>query len=79
MIMPYQIKNFSSRTVLIRCNSGETLHVAPRTVSAEIMGVEVENNPTIEKLKNRCVIALQEVEKKSGTKKEKAEKGKADA
>jgi hypothetical protein len=77
--MSYQIKNLSNRTVSIRCNSGETRHIPPRAVSSEIPEVELNNNLTVEKLKSRCVIALQEVEKKAGIKKEKAEKGKADA
>ena len=64
--MSFKIENLTTRPVLLRLNSGQTLHLAPRTISAELIDVEVENNPKVLKLKDLCVIGLHA----SGEKKE---------
>ncbi len=69
--MPVKIENLTTRPVLLRLNSGQTLHLAPRTISAEVYDVEVENNPKVQKLQDRCVIDLQV----SGVKKERLPAG----
>lgn len=76
--MPIKIENLTNRLVLLRCNSGETLHLPPRTTSPELPDVEVKNNSKVEKLIERQVIKIHEGEPKqphaaalSGAKKEK--------
>ncbi|MGA3244216.1 MAG: hypothetical protein ABSE41_06355 [Bacteroidota bacterium] len=78
--MPVKIQNLTNELVLVRCNSGVTLHLAPRTESKEIMDVEVIQNPSVQKLLDRHVVALHKEEKEgrsvaatSEVKKEKTE------
>ncbi len=66
--MRVKIENLTNRPVLLRLNSGQSLHLAPRITSTEIMGVEVSNNAKVEKLEGRCVVALHEVKKLLGLK-----------
>lgn len=73
--MPTKIENLTNRPVLLRCNSGETLHIAPRAISADVLDVEVKDNLAVQKLKDRHIIALHEAEGKPA-KKEKAERTK---
>jgi hypothetical protein len=61
-----KIENLTNRPVLLRCNSGEALHIAPRATSADIPDVEVKGNRTVEKLKDRHVIAWHGAEEKAG-------------
>ncbi len=68
--MSVKIENLTNRPVLLRLNSGRTLHLAPRATSSEIGGVEVNKNDKAQKLLARHVIALHEME---GSKEEKAE------
>jgi len=58
--MPVIIKNLTNRPVLLRLNSGQTLHLTPLKTSAEVMEVEVKDNPKVEKLEERQVIKLQD-------------------
>jgi len=75
--MPVTIENLTNRPVLLRLNSGQTLHLAPRTTSGEIREVEVKGNAKAQKLLDRRVIALHKIEEKKrstrGRKKSKAE------
>ena len=50
-------QNLTGRPVLIRCNSGKTLHLPPRATSKAVPEAEVANNPKVEKLIKRRVIA----------------------
>ncbi|MCP4428740.1 MAG: hypothetical protein GY803_30005 [Chloroflexi bacterium] len=61
--MPVKIENITSRPVLLRLNSGQTLHLAPRKTSEEIREVEVSNNAKVQKLQERHVIALRKAPK----------------
>ena len=61
--MPVQIENVTNRPVLLRLNSGATLHLAPRSISSEILEVEVSDNAKVQKLVERSVIQLQAKEK----------------
>lgn len=74
--MPIKIQNRTNGLVLLRLNSGDMLHLAPRITSAEIMDAEVTGNPKVQKLLDRQVIALHKVVKKESLptelKKEKA-------
>ncbi len=56
--MSVTIENLTNRPVLLRLNSGMTLHLAPRATSSEIMDVEVNQNDKVEKLKGQHVIVL---------------------
>ncbi|NLW36189.1 hypothetical protein [Syntrophorhabdus aromaticivorans] len=67
------IRNLTQRPVIVRCNSGEALHLAPGIVSAAIPDAEVRDNPKIRKLISRCVIVLQEAEVTAPTGKAKRE------
>ncbi|OPY75227.1 MAG: hypothetical protein A4E65_03608 [Syntrophorhabdus sp. PtaU1.Bin153] len=61
--MSVRIRNLTERPVIIRCNSGEALHLAPGIASVAIPDAEVRDNPKIQKLVNQYVIALQQVER----------------
>ena len=65
--MSIKVENLTNRPVLLRLNSGRTLHLAPRTTSEEVMDVEVQNNAKAQKLEGRRVIALHQVEEKRST------------
>jgi len=58
--MTVKIENLTNSPVLLRLNSGQSLHLAPRITLTDILDVEVRNNAKVEKLKGRCVIALHE-------------------
>ena len=55
--MPVTIRNLTNRPVLLRCNSGVTLHLPPRATSRMVSEAEVDNNSKVEKLISRRVIA----------------------
>jgi|WetSurMetagenome_2_1015567.scaffolds.fasta_scaffold1534211_1 hypothetical protein len=63
--MPFKIENLTNELVLLRCNSGMTLHLAPHTKSEEIIDVEVTNNLKVKKLQEQHVIALRQVKKET--------------
>ncbi len=63
--MPVKIKNLTKRPVLLRLNSGQTLHLAPESISAEIHDHEINGNIKANKLKDRNVIFWPEEEKKT--------------
>ncbi|MBV7328186.1 hypothetical protein KFU94_07975 [Chloroflexi bacterium TSY] len=81
--MSIKIQNVTNRPVLLRLNSGRTLHLDPRGTSSEIRNVEVKNNAKVQKLQERRIIALHEVKEKKpptrGPKKNKAEPTKAES
>jgi hypothetical protein len=52
------IENLSGRLVSLRLNSGTTLHIPPGPTSPEIVDIEVQNNPEVQKLLDRRAIAL---------------------
>jgi hypothetical protein len=56
--MPVEIKNLTQRPVLMRLNSGASLHLSPGMTSHEIVDEEVSHNEKVEKLQDRHVIAL---------------------
>ena len=55
------IENLTNRPVLLRLNSGQTLHLAPRATSRKISEIEVTKNLKVQKLQNRHIIALHKV------------------
>lgn len=61
--MPVRIENLSSNPVHVRCNSGRSIRLAPKTISSDILDVDVENNDQIQKLEQRQVIALHETKR----------------
>jgi hypothetical protein len=62
--MPVEIKNLTQRPVLMRLNSGASLHLSPGMTSHEIVDEEVTRNGKVEKLQGRRTIALIEVKHK---------------
>lgn len=63
--MPVEIKNLTQRPVLMRLNSGASLHLSPGMTSHEIVDEEVRRNEKVEKLQGRHVIALIELKPKA--------------
>lgn len=59
--MPVEIKNLTHRPVLMRLNSGATLHLSPGMTSVAVAGEEVARNEKVQKLQSKHVIALAEV------------------
>ncbi len=78
--MSVEIKNLTNRPVLMRLNSGRSLHLAPGATSTELADTEISNNAKVEKLTGRHVIALNAVSKRAhrapSAKKAKAKKAK---
>jgi hypothetical protein len=63
--MPVEIKNLTQRPVLMRLNSGATLHLSPGMTSDAIVEEEIDRNEKVAKLQSRHVIALTEAEAKA--------------
>lgn len=61
--MPVKIQNQTKKPVLLRLNSGKTLHLAPNAISSELRDAEVDNNAKVQKLQDRLVITLHKIEK----------------
>lgn len=59
--MPVKIENRTNRLVLLRLNSGQTLHLSPHEISAEIREAEVTDNAKAQKLEGRRAIAVHKV------------------
>ena len=73
--MLFKIENLTNnRPVLLRLNSGQTLHLDPRRTSGEVLAVEIQRNAKVEKLVARRVIALHKVEEKKKTEPTEGEK-----
>ncbi len=75
--MSVTIQNLTYRPVLLRLNSGKTLHLASSTTSTEIMDAEVNNNTKVRKLRDRHVISLHEMGKRVRSAAPKKEKHKS--
>ena len=60
--MSVKIENLTARPVLLRFNSGRTLHLGSRATSEEVLKVELSIK--VEKLQKRHVIALHDVKKR---------------
>lgn len=58
--MPVEIRNLTLRPVLMRLNSGASLHLSPGTTSEAIDDEEIDRNEKVQKLQERRVIALVE-------------------
>ena len=56
--MPVEIRNLTLRPVVMRLNSGASLHLSPGMTSQEIGDEEVHRNEKVEKLRARRVIEL---------------------
>lgn len=54
------IENLTNWLKSIRLNSGMVLHIPPRSTTEEISHVEVQDNTEIEKLLQKCSIAVHE-------------------
>ena len=71
--MPVSVTNLTNRPVLIRLNSGNTLHIAPAATSAAIADGERVRNAKIEKLIKRRVISVAEQKPAKAKKAQEAE------
>ncbi|HMS82434.1 MAG TPA: hypothetical protein PKD12_02140 [Nitrospira sp.] len=58
--MPVEIKNLTFRPVLIRLNSGASLHLSPGVTSFEIVDEEIIRNAKVQKLQEQRIITLTE-------------------
>lgn len=57
--MPVAIRNLTTRPMFVPLNSGRNIRLSPRAVSASLNDVEVKNNPTIDKLCGKRIIAVE--------------------
>jgi hypothetical protein len=55
------IENLTNWLKSLRLNSGTVLHIPPRATSQAIAGVEVQDNPEVDKLLRQSAIALHEI------------------
>jgi hypothetical protein len=51
----------------VSLNSGATVRLGPGETSAELPEVEVQNNPTVQKLRDRGVLEVRAVEQRGET------------
>jgi hypothetical protein len=56
--MPVQITNLSPSLVTVPLNSGDSIHLAPKERSWKIDEVEVADNPWLEELQRRHLVAV---------------------
>ncbi len=56
--MSVKIENLTTRPVLLRFNSGRTLHLAPGATEADVPESDVNHNVKVRKLQERRLIAL---------------------
>lgn len=59
------IENSMNRPVYFRLNSGISMHLAPGGTSEEILDSEIAGNSKVQRLRDRKVILVHEVKKKS--------------
>ncbi len=57
--MSYRITNRTSRTVLLRLRSGQTLHLGAGARTDELDGAEINGNPRIASLVDRNLVAVE--------------------
>jgi hypothetical protein len=57
-----KIANLSNRPVVVRLNTGRTLHLAPRAESEEVHESEVSGNQKLRKLSAHRLIEVQKTE-----------------
>ena len=60
--MVVKIKNLTNRPVLLRLNSGQTLHLPPDFLSNEINESLINNNAKVKKLEDGHIILIQQVQ-----------------
>jgi len=66
--MPYTLTSTQpSGPVHVSLTSGATVRLGPGETSAELPDVEVQDNPTVQKLRDRGVLEVRAVEQQSGT------------
>ncbi|MBD1836279.1 hypothetical protein H6F61_27255 [Cyanobacteria bacterium FACHB-472] len=56
------IENLTNWMRSLRLNSGTVLHLPPRTISPAIAAVEIQGNTEVDKLLQRCAIAVHEID-----------------
>lgn len=73
--MPVKIENLTMQTVVLRLNSGQTLHIPPRSTSAEIADVEVLKNKKVDKLEEQHILKKHKIENTPEATKERSPTG----
>ncbi len=63
--MPINIINRTSRPVLVRLNSGDTLHLGPEATASGLKGVELTGNVRINRLKEKGIISIEPIPAKA--------------
>jgi hypothetical protein len=56
--LPIRIKNLTLRPVIVPLNSGTNLRLSPGEASGDVQEVELKENPKVDKLLSRRVIAV---------------------
>ncbi len=59
--MPVQISNLTQKLVLIRLNSGQTVHIGARQQS-EFADADVKDNPMVKKIAEKNIISVEETQ-----------------
>lgn len=62
--MPCNIENLTMRPVLLTLTSGQTLRLSPQETSRMLGDTDVANNSKLQKLKDKHIIVICEVESK---------------
>ena len=65
--MPYHVTNRTSRTVLLRLRSGQTLHLAAGARTDDIDGAEINGNRRIASLVDRRLVTVDSSEAAAGS------------
>ena len=65
--MNFEIQNVSRRLVSVHCNSGKTCHLPPG-YKHQVPEQEIIENSSVKKLKDRKLIAVRQLTKKSSSK-----------
>jgi hypothetical protein len=65
--MPKRVQNLTRNPVHVPLTTGSTLRLSPGQTSDELQDVELMNNPMVDKLKGRNVIAVEDVGQETST------------
>jgi hypothetical protein len=61
VVMPVQVANLSRSLVTLQLNTGESIHLAPKERSREIDELEIADNPWLDELQRRHLVAVRSV------------------
>jgi hypothetical protein len=59
--VPVQVTNLARSLVTLQLNTGESIHLAPKERSREIDELEIADNPWLDELQRRHLVAVRSV------------------